>query len=531
MSAYVRTMLDMYIKKEYRGFITEVYQNKDWRLFPDPQIDIAAGANIDEETTELLFSPDRDDESTWDENTGRLRLNIEYDTDAYKSRHCFNNFTELYINFLPRYCEDDKMCFYAAIDKDDETTIYDLKHSRQATLDYNLKTLCDDISDYEKLSDKWENNDKGSFIIPVPLNDGEDKLTEHYVVRCNSMLKRATKAELETLSAPKSIFRPIELDELIDEDGTFDIPEWLAIIDKFTFRNCSKLRKLICRNCCLKIERYAFAGCTDLEEIIFLDPNKPYGTLVEIERGAFSGCLKLKKVHLPKLLRPIRDYLFFGCVSLEEVIMPVGTEERLKLAASRGISTDNIEGTIYDTAIWIEHYAFSLCRSLKTIIVPEGTERICSEAFSHCTSLEEISLPSTLQEIENEAFLGCTSLRRIDIPNRTYHIHEGAFNDCTALSEITLPPSVDIIGRDEHHLSGSIAGTLSGHILHRRLLEKHRYGSSEERFEPLDGVTIKCAQNSPAEFYARYNKIKYEIYDMGDEKSDTYIKKLAFDVF
>ncbi len=58
------------------------------------------------------------------------------------------------------------MCFYAGIDKDDETTIYDLKHSRQASLDYNLKTLCDDISDYEKLSDRWEDNDKGSLLIP-----------------------------------------------------------------------------------------------------------------------------------------------------------------------------------------------------------------------------------------------------------------------------------------------------------------------------------------------------------------------------
>ena len=527
MGTYRRDLLDMYIKKEYRSFITEVYKNKNWRMFPDPQIDICAGADIDEKVTELLFFPDRNGESTWDENTGRLRLNIEYDTDAYNDRYRFNNFTELYINYLPRYCEDDKMCFYASIDKDDETTIYDLKHSRQATLDYNLKTLCDDISDYEKLSDQWEDNDKGSFIIPVPLNDDEDKLTERYVVRSHSMLKRATKAELEALSAPNSIFRPIELDELIDEDGTFDIPEWLAIIDKFTFRNCSKLRRLICRNCCLKIERYAFAGCTELEEVIFLDPDRPNGPLVEIERGAFSGCLKLKKVQLPKLLRPIRDYLFFGCVSLEEVIMPLDTDDRIKLAASRGLSTDNIGGTMYDASLWIEGHAFSLCRSLKTIVLPDGTTNICTKAFWRCTSLEKIILPSTVREIGNEVFLGCTSLRRIDIPNRTYHIHEGAFNDCTALSEITLPPSVDIIGRDDDHLSQSIAGALSGHILHRKITEKHRYGSSEERFEPLDGVTIKCAENSAAEFYARYNNINYEICDMGDEKNDIYIKKLA----
>ena len=162
MGTYRRDLVDMYIKKEYRSFITEVYRNKDWRLFPDARLHQIAdeNANADERFLTLLFTPDGyDGESTWDESTGRLRLNRDYNTGTYYQHY---EFMQIFTNVLPHYCEDGKICFYAEYDyceDAEETVIYDLKNKRQAKVDYILEKLCDDISDYEKLSDQWTDLD------------------------------------------------------------------------------------------------------------------------------------------------------------------------------------------------------------------------------------------------------------------------------------------------------------------------------------------------------------------------------------
>ncbi len=512
----------MYIKKEYRSFITEVYQNKDWRLFPDARIHQIADEYVEERPKNLLFTPDHfDGESTWDESTGRLRLNRDYNTATYYEYYYF---MQIFTNVLPHYCEDDRMCFYAGYDycsNVDETVIYDLKNKREAKVNYILEKLCDDISEYEKLSDQWTDIDEDWYTSPISLTKDEDALTARYILYCR-VLKRATKEELELFSPTDSIIRPIDLDELVDENGTFDIPEWITSIGPYTFKNIAGLKRIIFRHRYLTIDKYAFAGCVDLEEVIF--PEKPkdynyfsaYDTLVKIKEGAFSGCLKLKRIQLPKWLEHIDPFTFFGCVNLEEVVMPASTEERIKLARSRGIDIDNAGYTlrdIYSAPCRITSHAFALCRSLKRISLPQDMTVIDTAAFYKCTSLKDISLPSKLREIGNEAFCGCASFKRIDIPKGTHSVGEGAFNDCTALCEITIPPSVIIMGRDEAS-DRSIIAELSGHILHNTMLEKGELGYYDYQFRPLVGVTIRCAENSAAEFYARYNKINFEIYDI-----------------
>ncbi len=58
--------------------------------------------------------------------------------------------------------------------------------------------------------------------------------------------------------------------------------------------------------------------------------------------------------------------------------------------------------------------AFYGCTSLERVIIPEGVTSIGDEAFAGCASLTEIVIPNSVTKIGRRAFIGCTGLTKID---------------------------------------------------------------------------------------------------------------------
>lgn len=58
--------------------------------------------------------------------------------------------------------------------------------------------------------------------------------------------------------------------------------------------------------------------------------------------------------------------------------------------------------------------AFYGCTSLERVIIPEGVTSIGDEAFAGCASLTEIVIPNSVTRIGRRAFIGCTGLTKID---------------------------------------------------------------------------------------------------------------------
>ncbi len=505
MSCYNINIYDMYIKKEYRAFITEVFQNKDWRLFPDDRIHEHC-EDLDERDIALLFADSGESgwQSKWDEQTGRLQLNKEYNIRTYYDAY---SYLDIYFSILPEYCEEDKMCFHAFWGEENdncESTVFDLKSGRRATLGYILTELCDDHADYEKLTDRWEE-----------YSSAQNEPAKDVFLLEYGALSRCTNEELRQLTDhPREKQKLLTLDELIAEDGTFDIPEYIREIKPYTFKGCERLKRVEFNGRALFLHDHAFALCPALEEVIFAHhPNSSYMSEFHstINGAAFSGCTALKRVQLPRWMQRIQPYTFFGCISLEEVALPAGRQERAEFAQEKGIP-DGIKDQFQREAICtgfflIDSHGFSLCRKLSEISLPDGFTYLGKGAFFGCSSLREVRLPSTLETIKAEAFRRCASLKRVDIPEHVHSLGSGAFNDCTALTEVSITRRTEVFGEEAH----SVIEALSHAIFHTTSIGKGKFGWYAEHYAPLEGLTIFCPENSAAEFYARYNGIRFQL--------------------
>lgn len=161
--------------------------------------------------------------------------------------------------------------------------------------------------------------------------------------------------------------------------ATVEIPESVRRIGKNAFENQTALTHIIIPNGVESIGRSAFEGCRNLSSVTIA----PSVTL--IESFAFLDCPKLQDskgmvldkdkrwvlyagdhlpatYQLPPSVRHIADHAFFGCHSLEELILPEGL-------------------------ISIGEEAFSFCGGLTHLDVPDSVTRIGYNAFFELASV------------------------------------------------------------------------------------------------------------------------------------------------
>lgn len=146
-----------------------------------------------------------------------------------------------------------------------------------------------------------------------------------------------------------------------------------------------------------------------------------------ISNSMFSGCSCLRYVSLPRDLRKIGNYAFYGCHNLEEV---------------RFVGRGNVRE--------IGDNAFNSCTRLTRINLPEGLEVIGAECFYNCNSLRRIELPSTLREIGKEAFCD-VPITDVRLPYGLTFLGSKAFKG-TKLVSLFLPRDVQV----ENNSFGSI---------------------------------------------------------------------------
>lgn len=122
----------------------------------------------------------------------------------------------------------------------------------------------------------------------------------------------------------------------------------------------------------------------------------------------------LRSIKMPLNMKRLPEGLFYGCKSLDYVILP----DNLRVI---GLS------------------AFEGCTSLWKLFLPDTIRRIEDRAFYACSGLKSIFLPEKLEYIGSDAFCGCVKLSKIYIPASIKYIAEDAFDDCFALTKIAAP--------------------------------------------------------------------------------------------
>ena len=172
-----------------------------------------------------------------------------------------------------------------------------------------------------------------------------------------------------------------------------------------------KIKKVQINSYLKNIGDYAFYGCDSLESVVIQDSK-----LTEIGIAAFKNCKNLKTINIPETVKAIGTMGFANCNSLQStkknpIVIPKGNTE-------------------------IMDFAFAGCKSMQYIKIPASVEMIGNCAFFECDFLSEIEIEEgQLQEIGDYAFTDC-EMESIVIPTKTGKIGEYAFSDCKRLEKI-----------------------------------------------------------------------------------------------
>lgn len=130
------------------------------------------------------------------------------------------------------------------------------------------------------------------------------------------------------------------------------------------------------------IDNMAFAGCTEITEIVIPD------TVTTIGMGAFQGCTSLEKAALPQGL----IYLGFD-VFRDTLIMEQNTKDGL---------------TYVDR--WLAYVDEGYTGKLK---LPNGTVGVAQAAAFFCPNITSVFLPIRLKYVCDSAFAACESLNKV----------------------------------------------------------------------------------------------------------------------
>lgn len=200
----------------------------------------------------------------------------------------------------------------------------------------------------------------------------------------------------------------------------------------------SGLKKLVLPSTVTEIGTFnLFANCTKLEDVTL-----PSMLTKITSSGVFSGCTSLKHIDLPEELS-VLGYWTFQNSGLESFTLPknINVVVESLLAGCENLTEVNL----HEGITLIQGGAFYGCSSLESILLPSTLTELKDNAFTN-TALKEISIPESVTEMGAGTFSGCRSLKKVNVPSGVTAIKRYLFSECTALEELTLPESIKSIG-------------------------------------------------------------------------------------
>ena len=238
----------------------------------------------------------------------------------------------------------------------------------------------------------------------------------------------------------------------------------------YAMPDCSATKGLAIENGVVK----GYSGASN--EVIIPSFYKGYAVNSLIE-SSFKDCSRITSVTVPNSVTKIETGSFFGCSSLESILIPF-------VGAKAGVTSDDkyqypfgyIFGTSsYDGGVATrqDYYGNSMSSptsttyyipsSLKSVTVTDGN--ILYGAFYGCTGLTSITIPNSVTSIGVSAFYCCKGLTCVTIPDSVTSIGKDAFSGCSSLERITIPfvgTKSGVTSRDTYQYPfGYIFGTSS----------------------------------------------------------------------
>ncbi len=198
-----------------------------------------------------------------------------------------------------------------------------------------------------------------------------------------------------------------------------------------------------------------FSGCTSLATVTFGSNSE----LTAIGKKTFYGCTSLEEIVIPTNVTAIGESAFEGCTALENVTFKTSVDGKSSLEyigkatfKKSGVTSVTLPYSLKglglvsgDMKATTDASVFRDCSALKTVVIESrgegagtlGLKAIPKNTFLNCTSLDSITLASTVNTIYASAFAGCTALKAVDLSN-IVTLTGLAFSGCSDLSSVTL---------------------------------------------------------------------------------------------
>ncbi len=189
------------------------------------------------------------------------------------------------------------------------------------------------------------------------------------------------------------------------------------------------------QGCALIPEEIDGKPVTALAEYLFLE--KPPEHTAQEKRASLltTSNGEVRQLFLPSSVRTVERGAFYGCVNLQEILLSPASEHLCMR-----------EGALY-TADGKTLLLYPACSDAEKFTVAPGTVEIADYAFLCCGTLRAVELPGSLRRIGDMAFAGCHSLARIALPEGLEGLGVEAFAFCDKLTRLGIPDSVRRIGQ------------------------------------------------------------------------------------
>lgn len=257
-----------------------------------------------------------------------------------------------------------------------------------------------------------------------------------------------------------------------------DFPLSVRKIGADAFNYCETLKSVTMTDNVVEIGPGAFCGC-GLEEIKLSENIHEFevSTYDDEGSGYFSGCdfreyivpdhimkigsltfennKKLRRIYIPASVETIEKHAFYGCESLEEIIIEEGNK-----------SYYSIDGVLFSRDGTILHYPQN--KKDFSFTIPKTIKKIGAYAFYKNKNLKHLMLGENIHEIGYRAFTS-SHIESINIPANVKRIEKDVFL-YTAIKELYIPKSIQYI-----EMNSGTAGNINPYKDMLILVDKDSY--------------------------------------------------------
>ena len=162
---------------------------------------------------------------------------------------------------------------------------------------------------------------------------------------------------------------------------TIMLPDGISSIGFEAFKACVELKSITIPNGVTSIGDSAFLG-SGIESLALPE------TVTSIENYAFLRCEKLKSITIPESIVTIEDAAFAGCKSLSAIYGKYATaDNRALIIDERLVAFAPLDLTSYTVPKGVKEiggYVFYGCDKIESVTIPNGVTSIGQFAFCYC---------------------------------------------------------------------------------------------------------------------------------------------------